>query len=341
MSTCGTFSTSSNSPIMSAIDSPTPRIIVAGRDIDAPSAQIGGYTVISTGRWLKIARLYDEEVTHGIPVSNPEQFIQGVRDAHLGADLFTFAHRPLLNANYLPYRYELDNYAAIPISSYEHWLTKQIETDVRQNVKKAPRRGIVTRITPFDDALVKGISDIYNESPIRQGRIFWHYGKSLERIRIEAGRYLDRSDFVGAYVGEELVGFIKLTYTDENADLGLIVTKLAHFEKRPTNALIAKAVERCAERGISRLRYDKMSYGKKSSASLADFKRRHGFVELSFPRYFVPLTAKGHVVLELNLHRPLQDYIPDRLQMLLLGVRAKWYARRVSGSKNKITPSPQ
>lgn len=284
--------------------------------------------MIVTGRWPKIAHIYDEEVAPGIPVSNPEQFVQFVRDARLGADIFTFAHRPLTDREYLSYQFELDNYAAIPIKTYDHWLAKQIETDVRQNVKKAPKRGVVTRLAAFDDDLLKGISDIYNESPIRQGRIFWHYGKSIERIRLEAGRYIERSDFVGAYLGDELIGFIKMTYTDDNADLGLIVTKHAHFDKRPTNALIARAVERCAEKGIARLRYDKMSYGKKSSASLADFKRRHGFVQIDYPRYFIPLSRAGQIALGLNLHRPLQHRIPERLQNAFLSMRTSWYARR-------------
>lgn len=306
----------------------SPRIIIAGRDVNAPSARVGDHTVIVTGRWPKLARIYDEEVSPGTPVSNPEQFVQFIRDTGLEADIFTFAHRPLTDRKYLSYRFELDNYAAIPITTYEHWHAKQIETDVRQNVKKATKRGVVTRLSTFDDALLRGISDIYNESPIRQGRIFWHYGKSIERIRLEAGRYIERSDFVGAYVGDELIGFIKMTYTDDNADLGLIVTKQAHFDKRPTNALIGKAVERCAEKGIARLRYDKMSYGKKSSASLADFKRRHGFVQIDYPRYLIPLSRAGHVALELNLHRPLQHRIPERIQNAFLAIRTRWYARK-------------
>ena len=39
------------------------------------------------------------------------------------------------------------------------------------------------RRVPFDDALVRGISRIYDETPTRQGRRFWHYGKDLDAAK--------------------------------------------------------------------------------------------------------------------------------------------------------------
>ncbi len=56
---------------------------------------------------------------------------------------------------------------------------------------------------------------MYNETPMRQGKRFPHYGMTMERAREYAGTFLDRSIYVGAFVGDVMIGFIKLT-TDES-----------------------------------------------------------------------------------------------------------------------------
>jgi hypothetical protein len=312
----------------------SPHIIVAGQTFSLPTAIVDDTVVISQGRYLRIARLYDEEVTPGNPVYNPEQFTCKLLTQELPADIFTFAQRPATATPFYDYPHEIDNYAAIPITTYDYWLNKQIGVDVRQNVRKSLKRGVTTRVTPFDDSLIAGISSIYNESPVRQGRPFWHYRKTHEQIRDEAGRYLERSAFIGAYLSEELIGFIKMTFTDSFADLGLIVCKQAYFDLRATNALIAKAVEVCIERNTPYLRYDKMSYGQKSNTSLSDFKRRNGFIEFQYPRYYIPLTIKGRLALHLGLHKSVQELLPEKLQTPLLRLRAWAYERRFHNAKS-------
>src|SRR5437773_1138904 len=62
--------------------------------------------------------------------------------------------------------------------------------------------------------------------------------------------FLDRSIFIGAFLGETLIGFVKLV-TDLNrthANLMNVVSMVKHRDKAPTNALIAAAVRSCAER---------------------------------------------------------------------------------------------
>ena len=75
------------------------------------------------------------------------------------------------------------------------------------------------REVPFDDVLVKGIWEIYNETPVRQGREFPHYGKDLETVHREEATFLDRSVFIGAFLQERLIGFVKLV-ADETRDSG-------------------------------------------------------------------------------------------------------------------------
>ena len=155
---------------------------------------------------------------------------------------------------------------------------------------------MVVREIPFDDALVRGIHSVYNESPIRQGKRFWHYGKDLEAVRRMNGTFLDRSIFIGAYFQDNLIGFVKLVSDEDRGQAGLmqIVSMIQHRDKAPTNALLAQAVRSCTERGISYLWYANFTYGNKQRDSLADFKRHNGFQKVGLPRYYVPLTGRGN-----------------------------------------------
>ena len=64
---------------------------------------------------------------------------------------------------------------------------------------------------------------------LRQGRPFWHYGKDIDSVRIENATFSERSDFLGAYCGDELIGFIKLVYMGQSSWCDAILIK----DKRP------------------------------------------------------------------------------------------------------------
>jgi hypothetical protein len=128
-----------------------------------------------------------------------------------------------------------------------------------------------------------------------------------------------------AYLHQELIGFIKIIYVGEIAMMIQILSKNEHRDKSPNNALIAKAVAVCEHKGISPLVYGKYIYGRNKSSSLTEFKRRNGFKEVSFPRYFVPLTSKGWWIVKSGLHRGLKDLIPAPMISLLLDVRSRFY----------------
>ena len=102
------------------------------------------------------------------------------------------------------------------------------------------------KVLPLDDAFVRGVMEIFNETPVRRGKPFWHYGKSFETLKEEFSRDLATSKFVGAYEHGELVGFVKLNCVPGRfANPGLIVSKLEARKKYVNNALIAKSVELC------------------------------------------------------------------------------------------------
>ena len=127
---------------------------------------------------------------------------------------------------------------------------------------------------------MSAIVELNIESPTRQGRPFSHYGKSWEAVMKDYSTFGDRSDYVCAYVGEELIGFSKIIYCGQTAAVLQLVTKSSHYDKRPANALVAKAAEQCDARGCSFLIYGKYRYGNQGETSLQEFKSRNGFDEI-------------------------------------------------------------
>jgi hypothetical protein len=284
---------------------------------------IRGRTVVVVGKWLKTASIHDEEWMEGNVIGDPGLFLAELKEQGLKADLFTFVQKiPETRPNYT-YPMEWDNVAAIPIASFDDWWERRLPQVTRKNVRRANKRGVVVKTVEFNDDFVRSLLGIFNETLIKQGRPFAHHGKDFDTVKKEHGTMLDRSQFLGAYSGEELIGFIKLVYMGPIASILNIVTKDQHYDKRPTNALIAKAVEICAQKGISHLIYGKYTYGNKTDSSLREFKHRNGFEEIRFPRYYVPLTLKGRVAVRLKLHRGLLGILPASVIALLLKLRSR------------------
>jgi hypothetical protein len=167
--------------------------------------------------------------------------------------------------------------------------------------------------------------DINNESPMRQGRPFTHYGKDFDAVRKDYSSYIERSEYLGAYSENELIGLLRFVYLGKVASILELLSKNSHYDKRPANALIAKAVELCAKNGITHLIYGKYRYGNKKKGSLIDFKSRNGFEEFPIPRFYVPLTTKGKICVAFKLYRDLVGIFPEYLIYPLLGIRRLWY----------------
>jgi hypothetical protein len=292
--------------------------------------EICGKEVRINGKLVRIGFLDGEGYQF---LEEPEQALETLRKTGKRIDLFTFIQRISETQPKYILPMEWDNVAVLPISTFDDWMTHTINFKVRNKVRKAAKNGVVVKEVPLDENLIQGISTIYNESPIRQGRPFRHYRKDLETLRRMKATFPDRSIFIGAYFEGSLIGFIKLV-TDENrgqAGLMHIFSMIRHRDKAPTNALIAQAVKSCAERGIPYLWYANMSYGKKQTDSLAEFKRHNGFQKVEVPRYYVPLTATGRVALRFGLQHGFADWIPEPLAATYRRVRSFWYARRFPG----------
>lgn len=282
------------------------------------------------GRLIRIAFLDGEGYQF---LDDPESAIKILRESGNRIDVLTFIQQlsdTSPNHNYLM---EWDNFAALRVSTFDEWMTKQIDFKVRNKVRKAIKNGVIVRELPLDDALIRGISEIYNETPIRQGRRFPHYGKDLESLRKMKSTFLDQSIFIGAFFEDHLIGFMKLVTNENRTQAGLmhILSMIKYRDKAPTNALMAQAVRSCAERGISYLWYANYSYGKKHGDPLADFKRHNGFEKIDVPRYYIPLTILGRIALRLGLHHDLMSWIPEPLAATYRKFRSSWWSKRFQG----------
>jgi hypothetical protein len=288
---------------------------------------ICGNEIKISGRIMRVARLDADKYQF---LSNPETTLQALRSSGQRIDLFTFLQGlPEITPKF-GYPMEWDNLAVLPISTFEKWWTEQVDAKTRNMVRKAEKKGVVLREVRFSDELVRGIWEIYNETPVRQGRPFQHYGKDLQTVHREEATYLDSSVFIGAFLGEKLIGFIKMVSDKAGIQTGLmnIVSLIQERDKAPTNALLAQAVRECALKGVPYLVYSNFSYGKRQRDSLSDFKKNNGFQRFDIPRYYIPLTITGRVAFQLGLHHKLADHVPESWAEKLRALRDSWYKRK-------------
>jgi hypothetical protein len=293
--------------------------------------KIENIEIKTTGRFLRIARLDADKYQF---LDDPKPILDALKKSRKRVDLFTFVQKLPDTTPKFTYPMEWDNFAAIHITTFNDWWTKQIGFKARNKAKQAEKKGVVIREVPFSEELVRGIWEIYNECPVRQGRKFPHYGKSLETVYREEATYLDSSIFIGAFWENKLIGFIKLVSNQTRTQAGLmnIVSLIQHRDKAPTNALVAQAVRACADRGITYLAYSGFSYGKKLRDSLSDFKERNGFQRIEVPRYYVPLTPLGRLALRFGLHHRLLDHLPESAAAKLREFRETYYNRKLQAA---------
>jgi hypothetical protein len=284
------------------------------------------------GRFVKIARLEGEKYTFP---NDPEAVLRGLRNCGSRADLFTFLQKLPEALPQYSYPMEMDNLAVLRVSTFENWWKNQIRSYPRNRARQAEKRGVVFREVAFGDELLKGICGIYNESPVRQGKRFPLFGMTMERAREYAGTFLDRSTYIGAFVGETMIGFIKLSMDESRTQACIvhILSMMQHNDKAPTNGLIAQAVRYCAEQNVPYLVYEHFNYGNKQGDSLSHFKEVNGFQRVDLPRYYVPITSFGRVALRLGMHHRLVDRVPESIATKLRDLRKMWYRREVETLK--------
>ena len=301
-------------------------VSVKGKWVRVPSLDINGKTIVVRGSWIKVAVVHDEEWLE-TELEDPKLCVQRLKDqkSHdLRADCFTFSQKLPATLPKYSYPMERDSVSAICLASFTEWWDK-LPQETRKNIRRSQKRGVVIRVKQFDDDLIKGIAEVNDDSPVRQGRRNVHYGKSFDQTRKDHSSFLDRSDFICAYHGIEMIGFLKIVYRGRVASILNLAVKASQSDKRPANALVAKAVEICAAKGISHITYGMFNYGNKRHSPLREFKIRNGFQEILVPRFYVPLTRWGGLVMKLKLHLGLIGVLPYSVISLGVYIRTKLY----------------
>ena len=289
--------------------------------------EVEGREIRITGRRLRRAQLEGDFYQF---LNDPEPVIAALRAMPDRPDLFTFMQSLADVTPKYKYPMEWDNMAVIRVKTFDEWMNHQISAKPRNQMRLAAKRGVVMREVPFSEELVRGIKKIYDETPVRQGRSFPHYNESFESVYAAEATFLDRAIFLGAYLGEELIGFVKLVADEDWNQAGMmnILSLISQRDKAPNNALVAEAVRTCAERGIPNLVYFRFAHGKRQRGGVIDFKLNCGFKRVDVPRYYVPLTAWGSAALRLGLHQRLRDRLPEGLSEKLKQLQKRWHERR-------------
>jgi hypothetical protein len=261
-----------------------------------------------------------------------EELVESLRKRNV--DIFTFIERkwccPIASPSKSWLKAE-DNIALLAITSYDDWL-KIIGKKTRNMIRKAEKSGTTTRIAEPNEKLAEGIWKIYNETPIRQERGFPHYGVSLKAV---TDNVLSTRDcvYIGAYLQDELVGFIQLVQGDNIAIVSQILSMQKHWDKALNNALVAKAVEVCATRKIRWLMYGRMG----NHPSLDKFKQSNGFTRFRLTRYYVPVTRRGGIAIRLGLHREIKNRLPQVIKYPLFPLY-NWASRTKARVRLKLKP---
>ena len=128
-------------------------------------------------------------------------------------DIFSFWQRFPDTKPHYNFHMEWDDVAALEIKTFQDWW-QSIDRKTRNMVRKAEKSGVIAREVVPDEGFWKGVVEIYNETPIRQGRPFRHFGKDLAYVKAKFEPWISQSTFIGAYYGQELVGLVQLLHSD-------------------------------------------------------------------------------------------------------------------------------
>jgi len=133
---------------------------------------------------------------------------------------------------------------------------------------------------------------------------------------------VQNATYIGAYLQDELVGFVQLVHGDKITIISQILSLQKHWDKAVNNSLVAKAIELCANEHIEWIMYGRMG----NHPSLDNFKENNGFSRFPLTRYHIPLTRKGKFALALGLHKELKDTLPQSIKYRLIPIY-NWISR--------------
>src|SRR5258707_7963501 len=190
------------------------RIRFKGEAVQCDAVRVDDQTFLFSGKLLRTASLSRDKDEWQQDVKNPEEVIQALKSCEARVDLFKFWQRiPESEAKYQYYK-EWRDIAAIPVTTFKHWWDTQVSPSVRNKIRKAQKLGVTVKEVHFDDEFLRGVIEIYKQSPVRRGKVFWHYNRGVESVRRGLSADLDEAILIGAYHENNLLGFIKRLLAD-------------------------------------------------------------------------------------------------------------------------------
>src|ERR1039458_9398488 len=198
----------------------TIEISVKGKWLSVPALNVDGQHIISQGKWLKTAVVEAEEWLPA-PVKDPALCVQVLKTNRSGkvrADIFAFREKITVTEARYRYHREWESVAAISLSTFEEWWNS-LPQETRKNVRRAQKKGAVVEVRKLDAKLLDDIVVLNNDSPVRQGKTYTHFGKTREQVARDQEDFLDRSDYICAYYESELIGLVKLIYRGDIASI--------------------------------------------------------------------------------------------------------------------------
>lgn len=279
---------------------------------------IGKTEISISGRVLKTARLRHEWFEY---LDNPQAFIAEIKEAGV-ADILTFLQEAHIERPKFHFQSTPAGASVLTFRSFDDWW-KNLNFKARNKARKAQKCGVELRPAKLDDDFVHGVKAIYDESPLRQGRKFTHYGKDFTTIKEDLSSFPECTFFIGAYHENRLIGFMKLFEGNRILRTVHILATLADRDKCVMDALIARAVEIAGQKNIFHLHY-----GDWAPRGLGAFRVKFGFERHDCPRYFVPLNWRGELALKTGLQRPWRERLPQGWKDRLAGAKSKWNSWR-------------
>ena len=268
--------------------------------------------------FFNIARNWEEYTKDIVPTS---ELLEKLKEQ--GADIFSFLERNWcyqLSHPAKTWAKASDNVALLHLTDYEKWW-KVIGKKTRNMIRKAEKSGIRTVVAEPNENLAKGMWRIYNETPIRQERAFPHYGVTLETVT-KGLASAKNAIYVGAYLQDELAGFVQLIHGDKITIISQILSMQKYSDKALNNALVAKAIEVSANQHEQWIMYGRMG----NHPSLDRFKQSNGFTRKELTRYYIPITGKGRVAISLGLQKEIKDSMPQAIKYPLFPIY-NWISR--------------
>src|ERR1700751_3158201 len=101
------------------------------------------------GSFCRIARLDADGYKY---LDDPASTIEALSMSGKRIDLFSFIQKPSEGSqSKFEYPMEWDNFAVLPISTFDEWWNKQIGFKARNKAKQAQKKGVTIREAHFDD----------------------------------------------------------------------------------------------------------------------------------------------------------------------------------------------